>query len=90
MQKSHEALSRISQCLDLQRYLLFALDRSSICDDSGERDEKLPKMIGLVREPALQTEGESLNRHMLPGVSADTAFLADKRVCLMCMSVSIG
>ncbi|NXU64826.1 GRM1C protein, partial [Horornis vulcanius] len=51
--------------------------RSSICDDSGERDEKLPKMIGLVREPTLQTEGESLNRHMLPGVSADTAFLAE-------------
>ncbi|XP_063250041.1 protein Aster-C-like isoform X4 [Prinia subflava] len=42
--------------------------RSSICDDSGERDEKLPKMIGLVREPTLQTEGESLNKHMLPGV----------------------
>uniref|UniRef100_A0A8C5TAE0 GRAM domain containing 1C n=1 Tax=Malurus cyaneus samueli TaxID=2593467 RepID=A0A8C5TAE0_9PASS len=42
--------------------------RSSICDDSGERDEKLPKMIGLVREPSLQAEGESLNRHMLPGV----------------------
>lgn len=42
--------------------------RSSICDDSGERDEKLPKMIGVVREPMLQTEGESLNRHMLPGV----------------------
>ncbi|KAM7064714.1 protein Aster-C isoform 3-T3 [Acridotheres tristis] len=42
--------------------------RSSICDDSAERDEKLPKMIGLVREPTLQTEVESLNRHMLPGV----------------------
>ncbi|XP_068273606.1 protein Aster-C isoform X6 [Nyctibius grandis] len=42
--------------------------RSSICDDSGERDEKLPKMIGLVREPTPQTEGESLNRHVLPGV----------------------
>ncbi|KFW88093.1 GRAM domain-containing protein 1C, partial [Phalacrocorax carbo] len=42
--------------------------RSSICDDSGERDEKLPKMIGLVREPTLQTEGESLNSHALPGV----------------------
>lgn len=55
---------------------LFGLDRSGICDDSGERDEKLPKMIGLVHEPTLQTEGESLNRHMLPGVSADTAFLA--------------
>ncbi|PKU37992.1 gram domain-containing protein 1c [Limosa lapponica baueri] len=41
--------------------------RSSICDDSGERDEKLPKMIGLVREPTLQTEGELLNRHALPG-----------------------
>lgn len=55
---------------------LFGLDRSSICDESGERDEKLPKMIGLVSEPTPQTEGESLNRHMLPGVSADTAFLA--------------
>ncbi|XP_010188701.1 PREDICTED: GRAM domain-containing protein 1C, partial [Mesitornis unicolor] len=42
--------------------------RSSICDDSGERDEKLPKMIGLVREPTLQMEGESLNRHALPEV----------------------
>ncbi|XP_010151862.1 PREDICTED: GRAM domain-containing protein 1C, partial [Eurypyga helias] len=42
--------------------------RSSICDDSGERDEKLPKMIGLVREPTLQTEGESLARPALPGV----------------------
>ncbi|KAL9865867.1 protein Aster-C isoform 3-T3 [Geothlypis trichas] len=47
--------------------------RSSICDDSGERDEKLPKMIGLVREPALQTEGESLNRHMLPGVEESSS-----------------
>lgn len=55
---------------------LLALDRSSICEDSGERDEKLPKMIGLVREPTLRTEGESLNRHALPGVSPDTAFLA--------------
>ncbi|XP_064918961.1 protein Aster-C isoform X2 [Columba livia] len=42
--------------------------RSTICDDSGERDEKLPKMIGLVREPTLQTEGESLNGRTLPGV----------------------
>ncbi|KAJ7402876.1 GRAM domain-containing protein 1C [Pitangus sulphuratus] len=42
--------------------------RSSICDDSGERDEKLPKMISLVHEPTLQAEGESLNRHTLPGV----------------------
>ncbi|KAJ7424639.1 GRAM domain-containing protein 1C [Willisornis vidua] len=42
--------------------------RSSICDDSGERDEKLPKMIGLVREPSIQADGESLNRHTLPGV----------------------
>lgn len=55
---------------------LLVLYRSSICDDSGERDEKLPKIIGLVHEPMLQTEGECLNRHMLPGVSADTAFLA--------------
>lgn len=53
----------------------FALDRSSICDESGERDEKLPKAMGLVRETMLQTEGESL-RHTLPGVSADAAFLA--------------
>lgn len=69
MQKiTHEKLSP-------KLIFLFALDRSTICDDSGERDEKLPKMIGLVREPTLQTEGESLNSHMLPGVSADTAFL---------------
>ncbi|NWY24803.1 GRM1C protein, partial [Pheucticus melanocephalus] len=47
--------------------------RSSICDDSGERDEKLPKMIGLVREPTLQTEGESVNRHMLPGVKESSS-----------------
>ncbi|XP_058681416.1 protein Aster-C isoform X3 [Ammospiza caudacuta] len=47
--------------------------RSSICDDSGERDEKLPKMIGLVHEPTLQTEGESLNRHMLPGVEESSS-----------------
>ncbi|XP_037243508.1 protein Aster-C isoform X2 [Falco rusticolus] len=47
--------------------------RSSICDDSGERDEKLPKMIGLVQEPTLQTEGESLNRHALPGVEESTS-----------------
>ncbi|NXQ66850.1 GRM1C protein, partial [Quiscalus mexicanus] len=47
--------------------------RSSLCDDSGERDEKLPKMIGLVREPTLQTEGESLNRHMLPGVEESSS-----------------
>ncbi|NXJ81963.1 GRM1C protein, partial [Trogon melanurus] len=51
--------------------------RSSICGDPGEGDEKLPKTIGLVQEPALQTEGESPNRHTLPGVSADTAFLAE-------------
>ncbi|KFQ53288.1 GRAM domain-containing protein 1C, partial [Pelecanus crispus] len=42
--------------------------RSSICDDSGERDENLPKMIGLVREPTLQMEGEALNSHALSGV----------------------
>ncbi|KFO73286.1 GRAM domain-containing protein 1C, partial [Cuculus canorus] len=42
--------------------------RSSICDDPGERDEKLPKMIGLVREPMLQAEGESLNSDALPEV----------------------
>ncbi|XP_072781262.1 protein Aster-C isoform X5 [Taeniopygia guttata] len=46
--------------------------RSGICDDSGERDEKLPKMIGLVHEPTLQTEGESPNRHMLPGVESSS------------------
>ncbi|XP_050187826.1 protein Aster-C isoform X2 [Myiozetetes cayanensis] len=47
--------------------------RSSICDDSGERDEKLPKMISLVREPTLQAEGESLNTHTLPGVEDSPA-----------------
>ncbi|OWK63898.1 GRAM domain-containing protein 1C [Lonchura striata] len=47
--------------------------RSSICDDSGERDEKIPKMIGLVHEPTLQTEGESLNRHILPGVEESSS-----------------
>ncbi|KAM6144795.1 LOW QUALITY PROTEIN: protein Aster-C [Phoenicopterus ruber ruber] len=46
--------------------------RSSICDDSGERG-KLPKMIGLVREPTLQTEGESLSRHALPGVEESSS-----------------
>ncbi|XP_064500448.1 protein Aster-C isoform X7 [Pseudopipra pipra] len=51
--------------------------RSSICDDSGERDEKLPKMIGLVREPTLQAEEESLNRHMLPGVEES---LSEKQI----------
>ncbi|XP_063999347.1 protein Aster-C isoform X2 [Pogoniulus pusillus] len=42
--------------------------RSSVCDDPGEKDEKLPKPIGLVGEPTLQTEGESPNRQVLPGV----------------------
>ncbi|XP_068553004.1 protein Aster-C isoform X1 [Anas acuta] len=42
--------------------------RSSVCDEPGERDDKLPKTIGLVREPTLQTEGESLSRHALSGV----------------------
>ncbi|XP_051634884.1 protein Aster-C isoform X6 [Manacus candei] len=51
--------------------------RSSICDDSGERDEKLPKMIGLVREPTLQAEEESLNRHTLPGVEES---LSEKQI----------
>lgn len=77
MQKSHmrSFLRFFSTCISKDVFL-FALDRSSVCDDSGERDEKLPKMIALVPEPTLQTEGESLNRHALPGVSADTAFLA--------------
>ncbi|XP_025949749.1 protein Aster-C isoform X6 [Dromaius novaehollandiae] len=42
--------------------------RSSVCDDSGEKDEKLPKTTGSAQEPTLQTEGESLNGHTLPGV----------------------
>lgn len=49
----------------------FPLDRSSVCDEPGERDDKLPKTVGLVREPTLQTEGESLSRHALSGVSVD-------------------
>ncbi|KFP85254.1 GRAM domain-containing protein 1C, partial [Apaloderma vittatum] len=42
--------------------------RSSICGDPGEGDEKLPKTISLVREPALQMEGESPSSHTLPGM----------------------
>ncbi|KAM9205810.1 protein Aster-C isoform 3-T3 [Mergus octosetaceus] len=47
--------------------------RSSVCDEPGERDDKLPKTIGLVREPTLQTEGESLSRHALSGVEESPA-----------------
>ncbi|NXA47240.1 GRM1C protein, partial [Nothocercus julius] len=42
--------------------------RSSVCDESGEKDEKLPKATGSTREPTLQTEGEPLNGHSVPGV----------------------
>ncbi|XP_072192885.1 protein Aster-C isoform X1 [Excalfactoria chinensis] len=42
--------------------------RSSVCDEPGERDDKLPKTVGLVRESTIQAEGESLNRHALSGV----------------------
>lgn len=61
---------------DSKSILFLPLDRSSICDEPGERDDKLPKTAGLVRESALQTEGESLNRHVLSGVSANSIFLA--------------
>ncbi|NWJ06525.1 GRM1C protein, partial [Crypturellus undulatus] len=42
--------------------------RSSVCDESGEKDEKLPKVAGSAREPILQTEGEAPSGHMVPGV----------------------
>ncbi|KGL75393.1 GRAM domain-containing protein 1C, partial [Tinamus guttatus] len=42
--------------------------RSSVCDESGEKDEKLPKATSPAREPTLQTEGEPLNGHTVPGV----------------------
>ncbi|XP_025938346.1 GRAM domain-containing protein 1C isoform X2 [Apteryx rowi] len=42
--------------------------RSSVCDDSGEKDEKLPKMTGSAQEPPLQTDRESLNGGTLPEV----------------------
>ncbi|NXD07130.1 GRM1C protein, partial [Nothocercus nigrocapillus] len=42
--------------------------RSSVCDEAGEKDEKLPKATGSAREPTLQTEGEPLNGHSVPGV----------------------
>ncbi|OXB62563.1 hypothetical protein ASZ78_014509 [Callipepla squamata] len=51
--------------------------RSSVCDDPGERDDKLSKTVGLVREPSLQTEGESLNRHALSGVEES---LSEKQI----------
>uniref|UniRef100_A0A669QS61 GRAM domain containing 1C n=1 Tax=Phasianus colchicus TaxID=9054 RepID=A0A669QS61_PHACC len=51
--------------------------RSSICDEPGERDDKLPKTAGLVRESTLQTEGESLNRHVLSGVEES---LSEKQI----------
>ncbi|NXA40711.1 GRM1C protein, partial [Eudromia elegans] len=42
--------------------------RSSVCDESGEKDDKLPKATGSARESTLQTEGETLNGHTMPGV----------------------
>ncbi|KAM8821179.1 protein Aster-C [Eudromia elegans] len=42
--------------------------RSSVCDESGEKDDKLPKATGSARESTLLTEGETLNGHTMPGV----------------------
>lgn len=40
-----------------------------MCDDSGEKDEKLPKAIGPTREPVTQPiEVEPQNGNVLPGV----------------------
>uniref|UniRef100_A0A7M4E747 GRAM domain containing 1C n=1 Tax=Crocodylus porosus TaxID=8502 RepID=A0A7M4E747_CROPO len=49
--------------------------RSSVCDDSGEKDEKLPKAISPTREPVAQMiEVEPQNGNVLPGVIMYTAF----------------
>ncbi|XP_021254333.1 GRAM domain-containing protein 1C isoform X5 [Numida meleagris] len=51
--------------------------RSSVCDEPAERDDKLPKTVGLVRESTLQAEGESLNRQALSGVEES---LSEKQI----------
>ncbi|XP_050814505.1 protein Aster-C isoform X7 [Gopherus flavomarginatus] len=44
--------------------------RSSICDDSGDRDEKLPKAIHEIHEPIIQiVEAEQVHGNTLPGES---------------------
>ncbi|XP_074928252.1 protein Aster-C isoform X3 [Chelonoidis abingdonii] len=44
--------------------------RSSICDDSGDRDEKLPKAIREIHEPIIQiVEAEPFHGNTLPGGS---------------------
>uniref|UniRef100_A0A452HGW4 VASt domain-containing protein n=1 Tax=Gopherus agassizii TaxID=38772 RepID=A0A452HGW4_9SAUR len=47
--------------------------RSSICDDSGDRDEKLPKAIHEIHEPIIQiVEAEQVHGNTLPGVKDQT------------------
>ncbi|XP_019383101.1 PREDICTED: GRAM domain-containing protein 1C isoform X3 [Gavialis gangeticus] len=64
--------------------------RSSVCDDSGEKDEKLPKAVSPTREPVVQTvEVEPQNGNVLPGEESQnekpdkrSPFLASERKLL--------
>ncbi|XP_019332105.1 protein Aster-C isoform X4 [Alligator mississippiensis] len=64
--------------------------QSSVCDDSGEKDEKLPKAIGPTREPVTQPiEVEPQNGNVLPGEESQnekpdkrSPFLASERKLL--------
>ncbi|XP_019404335.1 PREDICTED: GRAM domain-containing protein 1C isoform X6 [Crocodylus porosus] len=64
--------------------------RSSVCDDSGEKDEKLPKAISPTREPVAQMiEVEPQNGNVLPGEESQnekpdkrSPFLASERKLL--------
>uniref|UniRef100_A0A8C4XVR2 GRAM domain containing 1C n=1 Tax=Gopherus evgoodei TaxID=1825980 RepID=A0A8C4XVR2_9SAUR len=50
--------------------------RSSICDDSGDRDEKLPKAIHEIHEPIIQiVEAEQVHGNTLPGMMGPIHFL---------------
>uniref|UniRef100_A0A8C3HJD9 GRAM domain containing 1C n=1 Tax=Chrysemys picta bellii TaxID=8478 RepID=A0A8C3HJD9_CHRPI len=50
--------------------------RSSICDDSGDRDEKLPKAIREIHEPVIQiVEAEPFHGNTLTGMMGPIHFL---------------
>ncbi|XP_074839660.1 protein Aster-C [Carettochelys insculpta] len=54
--------------------------RSSICDDSGDRDEKLPKTISEIEEPVIQiTEAEPVRENTPPGGSEQEESQNEKR-----------
>lgn len=56
---------------------MFVSDRSSLCDESLEKDEKPSRALGVTREPVTQMlETESLNGSILTEVSCKVAFSA--------------